>query len=197
MNETATDDLSRVLVALLRGVVSADAQPRVWELLQRLQGRVRDYLVVLGLRLHIDEADGFAFARQIERDGDADEADALPRLVPRRPLSFGQSVLCVLLRKHLLDRDLHGGEPRVVVMRDALIEEMRPFQAEASNEARAVDQVDRHISRLVEYGFLREIKGEPGAYEVRRVLKALVDAEWLDGLEAKLKEYAGRHETGS
>jgi hypothetical protein len=186
------DELGHVLVALLRGVLYADQQPRQWEALQRLQGRARDHLAVLGLNLHIDEGDGFAFLRQVER-ADEDGADALPRLVARRPLTFGQSVLCLLLRKRLLERDLHGGDPRVVVRRDDLVEELRPFMPAGINDAKRVDQAERYVAKLVDYGYLREIKGEPGAYEIRRVLKALLDADWLERLEHKLAEYAATH----
>jgi len=192
MNDAPRDELSHVLIALLRGVVSADQQPQLWDALQRLQGRVRDYVVVLGLNLHVDENDGFAFLRQADRDGESD-AEALPRLVARRPLTFVQSVLCLLLRRRLLERDLRGGDTRVVLARADLLEEMRPYMVAGTNDARRVDQVDRALGRLVEYGYLREVKGEPGAYEIRRVLKALLDADWLEQLEAKLIEYAAAH----
>jgi hypothetical protein len=187
---TPRDELSHVLIALLRGVVTTDQHAQAWEALQRLQGRVRDYVAVLGLNLHIDEADGFAFLRQVERGDDDDAGEPLPRLVARRPLTFVQSVLCLLLRKHLLERDVHGGDARVVVTLAELVEELRPFMVPGTNDAKRVDQAGRAVGKLVEYGYLREIKGESGAYEIRRVLKALLDAEWLERLEAKLAEYA-------
>ncbi len=195
-NQTVHDELSHVLIALLRGVLYADQQPAQWDALQRLQGRARDHLALIGLNLHIDETDGFAFLRQVERAAE-DGTDALPRLVARRPLTFGQSVLCLLLRKRLLERDLHGGDPRVVVRREDLVEELRPFMAAGMNDAKRVDQAERSIGRLVEFGYLREIRGEAGAYEVRRVLKALLDADWLERLEDKLSEYAATHDIES
>ena len=53
-----------------------------------------------------------------------------------------------------------------------------------------VDEVDRSIRKVVELGFLRPLPGPTVAYEVRRILKAFVDAQWLGELDARLAEYA-------
>ena len=62
---------------------------------------LRDYVAVLGLELVLDEAEGYAFLRARNRDGD-ETTTKLPRLVARRPLSFPVSLLLALLRKHPL-----------------------------------------------------------------------------------------------
>jgi hypothetical protein len=70
---------------------------------------------------------------------------------------------------------------------------MRLFLPDSSNEAKLVDQIERHINRVVELGFLRRLKpgtpsSQPG-YEVRRIIKAYVDAQWLAKLDQKLETY--------
>jgi hypothetical protein len=40
-------------------------------------------------------------------------------------------------------------------------------------------------------GFLRPVKNAEQTYEVRRVLKAYVDGQWLADFDARLAEYAG------
>jgi len=42
---------------------------------------------------------------------------------------------------------------------------------------------------VAKLGFLRALKGDGERYEVRRVLKAFVDAQWLEQLDTKLAEY--------
>ncbi len=58
---------------------------------------------VLGLELHIDEAEGYAFLRSVAEFEES--PSPLPRLVARRPLTFQMSLLLVLLRKKLLELD--------------------------------------------------------------------------------------------
>ncbi len=71
---------------------------------------------------------------------------------------------------------------------------MRVFLPESSNEARLIDQIDTHINKVVELGFLRRLKpaggaAGPASYEVRRILKAFVDAQWLADFDARLAAY--------
>ncbi|MEN8801171.1 MAG: DUF4194 domain-containing protein [Thiogranum sp.] len=196
----ATPDLSSLVIPLLKGVIyREEAVARnnagLWSGLLDLQARVRDYVAVLGLELVLDEAEGYAFLRARNRVGD--EATAkLPRLVARRPLSFPVSLLLALLRKKLAEFDAGGGQDvegvRLVLSRDDIVELIRVFLPEASNEARLMDRVDTYINKVVELGFLRRMKpvaGQPTAFEVRRILKAFVDAQWLADLDARLAAY--------
>jgi hypothetical protein len=145
---------------------------------------------VLGLLVVIDEAEGYAFLRQRPAD-DLDDANPLPRLIPRRSLSFHVSLLLALLRKKLAEFDAHGGDSRLMLSREQITELIRVFLPPTSNEARLTDQIDAHINKAVEYGFLRQAKNSEQAYEVRRILKAFVDGQWLADFDEKLAEYAG------
>lgn len=178
--------LSPVVVQLLKGMLDRDQVPKLWQDLLRLRVQVGDYVAVIGLELFVDEAEGFAFLKQ--RRYEEDE-EAVPRLIASRPLGYHVSVLCVLLRKKLVEADAGGLDTRVILSRDQLVELLRVYLPYQANDAKIVDQVDRHIGKVVELGFLRELKGQDGTYEVRRILKALVDADWLADLEEKLRTY--------
>ncbi|KAB7624111.1 DUF4194 domain-containing protein [Alkalilimnicola sp. S0819] len=187
MTEETTDDrLSTVLIALFKGVLYQDQAPETWQGLLDLQARVRDYVAVLGLELNLDEAEGYAYLGQ--RREDADGA-ALPRLVPRRALSYPVSLLLALLRKKLAEHDAGGGDPRLILAREQIVELMRVFLPESANEAKLVDRIDSHINKAVELGFLRRLRGQPDQLEVRRILKAYVDAQWLSEFQDRLAEY--------
>ncbi len=196
--ETATDEqtqaLSTLLILLLKGVVYKDNEAHRWGQLLQLQARVRDYVAVLCLQLILDEAEGYAFLRTRQAESDATEAtEALPRLVVRRPLSFPVSLLLALLRKKLAEADAGGGDTRLILTRDEIIELIRVFLPDSSNEAKLVDQVDRHINKVIELGFLRRLKqqnsAQPPHYEVRRIIKAFVDAQWLSEFDQRLEQY--------
>jgi hypothetical protein len=145
----------------------------------------------------LDEAEGYAFLRSREADTSedeiADKSDAIPRLITRRQLSFPVSLLLALLRKKLAEFDASGGETRLVLTRDNIVELIRLFLPDSSNEARLVDQIERHINKVVELGFLRRLKSttptSQPSYEVRRIIKAFVDAQWLSELDARLETY--------
>lgn len=208
-DQDSRDSLSPVVIHLLKGVIYQDSDPLLWNQLLTLQARVRDYVSVLRLDLSIDEAEGYAFLRSRPDDEDAPPGASVssssassgdiktPRLIARRPLSFPVSLLLALLRKKLAEFDASGGETRLILTQDEILDLIRVFVPDTSNEARLVDQIDKHVNKIVELGFLRRLrstpgtsaKGSTGPYEVRRILKAFVDAQWLAELDARLAEY--------
>ncbi len=178
--------LSMAAVALMKGVVYREGQDAVWRQVLRLRNQLRDHMDVVGLVVVIDEAEGYAYLRSKPEDPDL----PIPRLVPRHRLSFHTSLLLALLRKAVAEFDATSGEGRLVVTRDRLVDDLRTFLASSTNEARVVDQIDRAIAKAVELDFLRPVPGTPPAWEVRRIIKAFVDAQWLGELDARLAEYA-------
>ena len=194
----ATNDLSALVIVLLKGVIYQDSDASVWNALIVLQARVRDYVAVMGLELVLDEAEGYAFLRS-RTESDEVATAKLPRLIARRPLSFPVSLLLALLRKKLAEFDASGGQEgsgiRLVLSRDEIVELVRVFLPESSNEAKLIDQIETHLNKIVELGFLRKLKpgaATPGAqavFEVRRILKAFVDAQWLAEFDARLAAY--------
>ncbi len=185
-------DLSAVVIPLLRGVVYREEDATLWGALQALRARVADYVAVLALDLVVDEAEGYAFVRS--RVQEEDEAAAkLPRLVRRQPLSFHVSLLLALLRKKLAELDATGGEARLILARDEVVEMVRIFMPASTNDARLIDQIETHLNKVIELGFVRRLKathaGQAPVYEVRRILKAFVDAQWLADFDERLQAY--------
>jgi len=179
--------LSLPLIALFKGVVYADQGHELWQQLIDAQPAISDYVAVLGLELIVDEAEGYAFLRQ--RPDDEDEV-ALPRLMARRQLSYPVSLLLALLRKKLAEHDAGGGDLRLVLARDEIADLVRLFLPDSANEAKLLDRVGMDINKAVEMGFLRKLRSQDDQYEVRRILKAYVDAQWLAEFDQRLGEYA-------
>lgn len=191
-------DLSTLVISLLKGVIYRESDERFWGTLMNLQAAVRDYTAILGLDLVLDEAEGYAFLRSRPEPAEDDPAPRLPRLVARRPLSFPVSLLLALLRKKLAEFDAGGADTRLVLSRDELVELVRVFLADSSNEARLTDQIESYLNKIVELGFLRRLKATSGStgtsasFEVRRILKAFVDAQWLADFDGRLAGYRAR-----
>lgn len=189
MSSTTESHYSLILIALMQGVLYQENDPQHWSALLLLQARVRDYCQHIGLELILDEAEGYAYLRQ--RSTPEGEA-ALPRLIPRRQLSYPVSLILVLLRKKLAEFDTQAGDTRLIVSREQIVEQLRLFLPDTSNEARLLDRMDTHLNKVVELGFLYRLRGQEQQFEVRRILKAFVDAQWLSDFDQRLKDY-GSH----
>ena len=180
------NDLSRAVVTLLKGVVYRDANESLWHRLLQLQSAVNDYVNVIGLQLMLDEAEGYAWLTSVEP---LDPDEALPRLVARRPLSFPVSLILALLRKRLVESDAADSASRLVLSRDQIFEMTRVFLPRRFNEVLTVKQLDHALGQIAQMGFVRRMAGDAPLYEVRRIIKAFVDAEWLHDFDAKLSSY--------
>lgn len=185
--ETRTpEELPGVVTRLFKGVVYSETDEKIWQSLIGLMSQVRDYVAVLGLELILDESEGYAFLKSRE-DPDA----TLPRLIPRRQLTFDVSLLLALLRARMLEFDTNSSETRLIMTEQDIADMVSVFLPESSNEARILDKLGANIKKVVELGFLRKLRGETGSYEVARILKAYVDAQWLEEFDARLADYRG------
>lgn len=179
-------ELSLVVIQLMKGPVYRDDHERLWEPLMRLRSRVSDYVGVLGLRLEVDESDGYAYLRSLS-DGEGETP--FPRLVARHTLPFHVSLLLALLRKRLADFDASSAEARLVLSRDQLTEMLRLYMPESSDEVKTTRAIETHIRRVEELGFLQRLRGSDDQFEVRRILRAFVDGQWLSEFDRRLAEY--------
>jgi hypothetical protein len=184
--------LGQLLVTLFQGVLYREADAALWQPLVELQGRVRDHCAAIGLELMLDDAEGYAYLRQ--RPALVGEP-TLPRLIPRRALSYPVSLILVLLRKRLAEFDVTGEVGALVVSREQVADAIKLFLPDTANEARMLDRLDTHLNKVVELGFLRRLRGQDNAFEVRRILKAFVDAQWLAEFEQRLAEYVAHAAT--
>lgn len=180
---------SNILVALLKGVVYKD--DKHWEDLFQNEAEIKRYFADIFLEVIIDKAEGYAYLKQRTNDGDEDE---YPRLIERRQLNFHVSLLCILLRKHLIENDSEGESTKAYLTREELLNLIRPFYKETSNEAAQIKLFDGAIRRVIEEGFLRKMKTEDEQYEVNRIIKAFVNADVVKISLDKLKAHINQNE---
>ncbi|MCT1433992.1 DUF4194 domain-containing protein [Dietzia maris] len=172
-------------IRLMQGVVYQESD--AWGDLLRHRGAVRDHFAVVGLDVVIDDDEGYAYLRTAETP---DGEEALPRVIRRRALTYSDSLLLVLLRKRLVEFESAGDQGQLVLTHEEIVDMVQLFLARSTDEARTLKQVETSINRLVTMGFLRQLRGRKDTWEVRRILKAYVDAETLSDFSAKLAEYA-------
>ena len=98
--------------------------------------------------------------------------------------------MCLMLRKFLLENDAAGTSSQAIIERQEIIERIRPFLSETSDEAKQIEKIETQIKRVIEEGFLRPLENEPDRYEVRRIIKSFIDADKVEELLYKLRTYA-------
>lgn len=179
-------EVGSAAIRLMRGVVYRENDEETWRAIERHPGALRDHFQTIGIDVVTDESEGYAFLRS-QDDGEDPE---LPRLVHRRSLTYPVSVLLVLLRERLAVFENVGGEGKLVLTRDQIVEMMRLYLSATSNEARVVDTIETTIRKVAELGFVRALRGQPDHWEVRRIIKAYVDAQTLDDFAGTLRSYA-------
>lgn len=177
----ATPELSVALATLLRGPLHAEDVPPVWRSLTTVGPQLREHLEVLGMRLVIDDSEQYAYLQQLD-----ELPEGMPRLARRHALTYGSTVLLILLRQRMTTADSDGETPRLIVTAAEMTEWMRLYRRDGVSEERIAGD----ITVLVKLGYLRRLRDSEDTYEVRRIIKALVTADWLATYRDRLIEAA-------
>jgi hypothetical protein len=191
MDEQEKNHFSIILINLLKGIIYRDKDSGLWQSLISLHGRVAEYAAVLGLECIVDEAEGYAYLRQVEAsDGERE----LPQLMPRRQMNYTVSLLCVLLRKKIIESDSQGESRRVIVTQKQVVEMMRLYMPDSSNEAKVDDKIKAALNKIIDLGFIQPLDAQNESLEIKRILRAFVDANWISQLDSKLNEQLESYE---
>lgn len=197
-----------VCIKLLQGPIYANNNnDPLWTLLDTWQSDIQRYFAVIGLKVVIDNSDGYAFLSQIDSPDDeennsfSDETNysVLPKLIKEYPLSPNLSLLCVILREALDQFDASENQSVALVMKQSEIRDrLSSFIPETSDQSKVQAKLDSYLTRLCELTFLRELTEEqtqtfPGeikdrTFEVRRIIRSKINAEFMEEFKNKLQE---------
>lgn len=181
----APGDLSLVVIQLLKGPLYRDTHEKLWEPMLKLRAGVADYVSVLGLVLEVDEGDGYAYLRSRPDDGEV----SFPRLVVRHTLPYHVSLLLALLRKRLAEFDATSPDTRLVLTREQIVELLRVYLPDSTDEVKSAKAVDGYLKRVEELGFVQRLRGDADRFEVKRILRAFVDGQWLAEFDQRLDDH--------
>lgn len=180
---------SFVLARLLLEPIYREDEP-LWEALRGERDAIAHYFRQIGQEVVIDDAEGYAFVRQIEIDG----GEAVPRIGRRQSLGYTATLLLVCLREELARFDAAAGDStRLVLTRQQLRELVSQFVPETNNQIRDIRKIDAAIHRVEELAFLRAF-GPPEAetFEVMRILKARFGPAELEEVRSRLTNHVER-----
>jgi hypothetical protein len=175
---------SNILISLLKGIVYSDNK-YLNDLLDN-EIDVRNYFDDINLAVIIDKSEGYAYLKQ--KQTDEENEDSL-KLIDKRQLSFHVSLLCLLLRKYLIESDSESDMNRAILSRDEIINLMKPFYKETTNEQSLIKNINTAINKVEDEGFLRRMKTEDEQYEINRIIKAFVNADVVSEELKKMENY--------
>lgn len=182
-------DRSFVLARLLAEPIYREDGP-VWEALRAERDAVIQYFRQIGQEVVVDEAEGYAYLRQIEVEG----GELVPRIGSRQSLGYTATLLLVCLREEVARFDAAPEDStRLVRTRQQLRELVGQFLRETNNHIRDIRTIDTAIRRMEELGFLRAF-GPPEAetFEVMRILKARFGPSELQQAKDRLSLHVER-----
>ena len=191
MTTSAVSPYAPVVLKLLQNPLFSD-ESAAWNLLLTHLTPVQEYFARIGLEVRIHEEDGFAYLHQPAIEDEEGQSIVLPRLTRRDRLTYHTTLLCVILREWLDQfESTHLDAGKCTITDDQLREQLRPFLPARTDERALLRRMDSAIERLIELGFLKHMPNteKPAYYEVRRILKAKIDAEKLAEIKEKLANY--------
>lgn len=202
--ETAADlpdyrSWSIAAVKLLQGVVYSD-DTKTWCEVLESRRVLNDYFARIGLTLIVDEANSFAYLRQLDsdREGIGKDYAELPKLYRQTRLGYGGSLICVMLREELRRFETEEVDSELCAVEEAdLFEQWKAYSPAISDEARLHREFKSALKSAADAGFVHQLKGEPPTWEVRRILKAKLDARRLEQLRDELIAYQKEKQTSS
>ena len=186
-----------VCVKLLQGPVyrTNNADP-TWATLQAWQSEIDRYFWTIGLHVYVDAADGYAFLEQREM---GEEEEPLPKLIQERQLTMQDSLLCVLFREALDQFDSSQDQSENLILSTSEIKErLDSFFPEKKDQLKAMRRLDESLNKLCGLSFIREMESSGSfdrTFEIRRILKAKINAEFITEFRNKLKGILGKEDS--
>lgn len=179
-------EYSLSLITLLKGVLY-ETQKAAWVNLIEYEPDVKKYFSTIGLDLFLDKSEGYAYLKQVEFE----EEMEIPKIAEKRQLNFYVSLLCIVLRKYLLEHDAQGGTVRAIITQQEIINRVKLFMPTAPDEAKQQDKIVATINKVIlEMGFIRKLDDNTDNYEIHRIIKGFVNADEIDDTLRRLESYA-------
>ncbi|NCB00977.1 MAG: DUF4194 domain-containing protein, partial [Spirochaetia bacterium] len=87
------------------------------------------------------------------------------------------------------EHDTYSSEPRLIIEASELSDMVSAFFPASNNEVKTLKRIDAHLQRIHDLGFIRFLDAKKDKFEVKRILKAYIDSQWLSQFNEKLEEY--------
>lgn len=188
---TKVHQFTPVFIKLLKGSVDY-TEKSTWEKLLQYKSELTTFLHSVGLRLVLDEEDGYAYLQHAF----AEDEDALNiSWIQRRSLTYDESIMLVLLREMMAEFEVGEATTRELIKKRREIKEYAElFFKEKASRVKFLKEIDRLIDKVEEYGFLSIVDKhdvmDEEKFRINKIIKAKVDGDTLEQFKEQLSEHA-------
>lgn len=178
---------SKAIVRLLKSPIERSSN--LWDDVVNYQVEIQEYISQIGLELIVKKDEGFAFVKQFE-----DSEGNTQGLIIRRQVGFETSIVLVVLRQSLEEFDSNPTQFQVAekfITDSEIKDEVELFLPEKFNRVKFIKELDSHIKRIVELGYLKEVskKENETKYQIHRIIKEKITLDILQEFKLKLQSY--------
>ncbi|GAB2820396.1 DUF4194 domain-containing protein [Ferruginibacter profundus] len=181
-----------VFIKLLKGPVDY-TDKSTWEKLVQYKAELPLFLDQMGLRLVLEENDGYAYLKQTSQE---DDENAVSWII-KRALTYEESIMLILLREMMAEFETSESVSRELIKKRREIKEYAElFFKENASRVKFSKEIDRLIDKSEEYGFLflveaHEILDEQ-RFKIKKIIKAKIDSEELESFTTQLKQHQSK-----
>lgn len=197
-------------IKLLKGPIYKNKDKRqIWNSLIDDEENLNDYFSTIGLRVHLDKTDGYAYLEQIEdavlegmeEERDDEDVQSLPRLIRRQSLSYNQSMLLVLIRQELSKFESSSADSISLILKKSDIADFyKVYAKDYADQSKTDKALDSMIKTFVKLTYLFDDKGyskeayipDDAEFEVSPIIKAKIDIpfmkEFLDKMHNEVEK---------
>lgn len=180
---------AKAIIHLYKGVIYRENEA-LWDLLIGKLPAIINHFKEIGIEVYFDEVEGYAYLRE-SLVWDEDQKEDFPKLIEKRRLTYMDSLLCVILRKKLIENAVQTNDIKLWIDKKEITELVSAYLVFSKNdETEIIKKTDISINRLADYGFLQKHKTQDDRYEVHRILNAVVDVNFIDDILSKLQSHA-------
>ena len=183
-----------VVSYLLKGGVYKENNPEVYSWLLELRPEVEAFIAKIGLKLILDENEGYAFLASLT-DDEFKECELVPtrKLMSSTKLTLGATVLLISLKKALLEFDQSGNQGKLVFTKEELRHILRDFLGTSTDEVKQDARLDNFIRQVKDLGFIKELNNKSRdieeRYEVKRIINGYFKAKQINDIEKLIDDY--------
>ncbi|MGE7777785.1 DUF4194 domain-containing protein [Chitinophaga sp. NPDC101104] len=182
-----------VFIRLLKGPLEYFEKSN-WEKLLMHKHEIQTFLPSIGLKMTLDEEDGYAY---LSHNFSEDDNIGFS-WIHRRALGYEESIMLVLLREMMAEFETGESTTRELIRKRREIKEYAElFFREPVSRVKFMKEIDRLIEKAEEYGFLHqeeqhEIPDEQ-RFRICKIIKARIGAEELDEFYQQLQQIKQQH----
>ena len=103
--------------------------------------------------------------------------------------------MLVLLRKKYVELSTLNEEGRSILKVSEIIDLMQGFLPYKVNEVKFIEQINSNLQQAMDMGFCKKLRPDEDEIEIKPIIKAFIDAQWLEDFDQQLAKYQQYSET--